>query len=195
MANLREISVKAQQIQEEAAIQAEAAKTALSEDTMKLIQRARWHHDHIPFTNLPDSICTFKVTYVTFYQDTFVAQGVIWPYKKPDKAANFLFLANGKQAHYNISDVMERCNSNFKQQREVYRIQKKMLREVKYPLWTEPVQDVLIDEEFTVKAHHYNGQLQLDFASWRFKKDIDRAEMEFRLKATDPELRMKRGDK
>jgi hypothetical protein len=188
MANLGKIIVKAQQIQEEAAIRAETAKTALSEDTMKLIQRARWHHDHIPFTNLPDGVCTFKLTYVTFYGNNFIAQGVIWPYKQPAKAANFLFMSSGRQAHYNISDIMERCSKDFKQQREVYRIQKKMLREVEYPYWMEPVQDVLIDEEFTVKAHHYKDKLQLDFAPWRFQKDIDRAEMDFRLKATDPEL-------
>ena len=179
--NIGKLITKAQQIQEQAAIQAETAKTALSEDTMKLIQRAQWHHDKVPFTNLPDAVCTFKVTYVTFYQDTFVAQGVIWPYKKPAKAANFLFMSSGRQAHYNISDVMERCSSSFRQRREVYRIQKKMLREVEYPYWMEPVQDVLIDEEFIVKAHHYNGQLQLDFAPWRFKKDIDKIEADIQL--------------
>ena len=194
MANLGKIIVEAQQIQEQAAIQAETAKSQLSEDTMHLIQNSRWHHDHIPYTNLPDGVCTFKLTYVTFYGNSFIAQGVIWPYKKPAKAANFLFMSSGRQAHYNISDVMERCSSSFRQRREVYRIQKKLLREVEYPYWIEPVQDVLIDEEFIVKAHHYNGQLQLDFATWRFKKDIDKAEMEFRLKATDPELRLKRGD-
>ena len=181
MANLGEIMVKAQQIQEEAAIQAETAKTALSEDTMKLIQRARWHHDHIPYTDLPDGICTFKLTYVTFYGNNFIAQGVVWPYKKPAKAANFLFMSAGRQAHYNISDVMERCSSDFRQRRIVYRIQKKMLHELEYPYWMEPVRDVLIDEEFTVKAHHYNGQLQLDFASWRFKKDIDKIEADIQL--------------
>ena len=50
--NIGKLITKAQQIQEQAAIQAETAKTVLSEDTRNLIQRAKWHHDRIPFTDL-----------------------------------------------------------------------------------------------------------------------------------------------
>jgi hypothetical protein len=179
--NIEKLMAKAQQVQEQAAITAETAKSTLSEDTKKLIQRARWHHDKVPYTDLPDTICMFRVTYVTFYQNTFVAQGVIWPYKKLSKAANFLFLAEGRQAHYNISDVMEQCSNNFRQKRQVYRIQKKLNKAVEYPYWIGPVQDALIDKTFIVKAHHYNGQLQLDFATWRFQQEIAELEADIQL--------------
>ena len=179
--NIGKLITKAQQIQEKVVLDAETATTSLSEDTLNLITHSKWHHERCPFTDLPDTICTFRVTYVTFYNNTFVAQGVIWPYKQKSKAANFLFCSGGKQSHFNVSDVMERCSKEFKQRREVYRIQKKMNRILDYPYWVEPVQDILIDQEFVVKAHHYKGQLQLDFAPWRFQKEIDEIEADIQL--------------
>lgn len=169
-------------IAQQATTQVEVAKIGLSEDTIKLVQRAKWHHDKVPYTKLRDAICTFRVTYVTFGDNIFIAHGVIWPYKMPDKAANFLFRAVGPAATWNISDIMERCNSNFRQKREVYRTEKyEKPGKVSYPYWTEPVRNVLIDKEFTVKAHHYNGQLQLIFSAYKFQKEINELEMDIQL--------------
>lgn len=171
--NLRELNAKIQPVQ------AYNISTALCEETLNLIQQARWHHDRVPFTKLPDGICTFHITYVTYYERTFIAHGVIWPYKQPEKAANFLFRVVGKSAQWNISDIKECCDSKFRQKRDVYRTKKaEYLGDIKYPYWTEPVRNARIDRRFTVKAHHYNGQLQLTFGTYKFQKEIDKLEKE-----------------
>lgn len=186
--NIKDMKTIARQMQAEET----TVKTKLSDETMALIQRANNHHGASPYLDLPDGITMFKVTYVTYAGNRFIAQGIVWPYRQPAKAANFLFMSYGTFAKQNVSDIMERCDGGFKNEREAYRIKKVLNPELKYPYWTKPIDDVLVDAEFIVKASHYNGHLQLDFSTWRFQKELKQAELNFQLNATDPELRERR---
>ena len=181
MADCRNLDKTAEELR---ARKINTVKTTLSVDTRKLVQQSRWHHDKVPYTKLRDMVCTFKITYVTYYEKTFIAHGVIWPYKEPEKAANFLYRVVGPAAIWNISDIMECCNSKFRQERDVYRADKLEYPEqrLQYPYWAGgPIRNMLVDEEFTVKAYHYCGRLQLLFGTYKFQKEIDKLEREAKL--------------
>lgn len=193
MSTIKDLEREAQEIM---AQEIEQAQTGLSDKTLKLMKRAKNHPSGKAFMDLKDGICNMHITRVTYTPEDRVkltVDGIVWEYKRPGVVANFTFTTrNYKQAHDNISDIMEQVDFNFKHLRKYYMEKGKHLGEA-YPMWDDKrsLTDFVIDREYTIRAHHWEGFLQLTFADYKFRKDIAQKEMELRLQATDPKLREK----
>lgn len=167
--NAKEIRNEARRIKAQTEV---TAKTVLSEATIAMIAKAKNKYGTSPYLDVRDGILAFRVTYVTYNGNNFIAQGVVWPRGEVEKAANFLYRSSGQLAAYNISSIMERRSKRFNHERKVYQIKKLVNPNLPYPMWVTPISDMVVDDTFIVKAKHYKGYLQLDFATWRFANEL-----------------------
>ena len=130
---------------------------------------------NIPYTDIPDGLMEFHVQTLRYNGSAILLQGVIWPYRMPEKMARFVYTAAGKTAQYALSNIMPKYDEAYAAEKEYWFIMRRFEVERECPTYTKLIPELEVNDTFIVDAKHYNKFLQLDFATYRFQAKIDAA--------------------